>query len=343
MSKWLGGLTAAALLAGVLAGGAGGQEKESKAGEGDLKRGVTDPKEAGPDFPVQGEYLGTIGEDGKLAAQVIALGDGKVEVHFLRGGLPGQGWDGKIASKAEGQQGDGKTVLKGTPGESLEIKDGKLTGVSELAKVNLKHVVRKSPTLNAKPPQGAVVLFDGTSADEWNGGKLVEGNLLNNGITSKKKFKDFTLHLEFRLPFMPYARGQGRANSGVYLQDRYEVQVLDSFGLKGENNECGGLYSQTAPSVNMCFPPLSWQTYDVDFKAARFDGDGKKTDDARVTIRHNGVVIHNDVVLKGPTPGGQPETDAPGPIQLQNHGNPVYFRNIWVVEGYKAGGETKGG
>jgi hypothetical protein len=343
MKKWPGGLTAA-LLAGVLVGGAGGVEEQDEQRQKALRRGVTDPKEAGPDFAVQGEYLGTIGTGGsKLAAQVIALGGGNFDVHFLRGGLPGQGWDGKIASRAGARTEGGKTVLKGSPGESLTIMGGKLAGVSELANVNLQHVHRKSPTAHARPPQGAVVLFDGTeaSAKEWNGGRLVEGDLLNNGITSKKSFKDFRLHLEFRLPFMPYGRGQGRANSGVYLQNRYEVQILDSFGLEGRDNECGGIYGQAAPRVNMCFSPLSWQTYDIDFKAARFDGAGQKAEDARATVRHNGVVIHDNIRLKGPTAGGQAEADTPGPLQLQNHGNPVYFRNIWVVEGGEAGGVTK--
>ena len=153
------------------------------------------------------------------------------------------------------------------------------------------------------------------------------------GCTSKRKFQNFTLHCEFLLPFKPLGRGQDRGNSGVYLQNRYEVQVLDSFGLKGENNECGGIYTKAKPSENMCFPPLVWQTYDMDYQAAKFDESGKKkTKNAVVTIKHNGVVIHDQFEINGSTGGGKPEEPTPGAIQLQGHGNPVFYRNIWIVE-----------
>jgi Domain of Unknown Function (DUF1080) len=330
MRKWLAGIVLASMAAlGTLTDADAQNKKEKKPVEA-----FTDPDKAGPDFAIQGEYAGSAGPE-KLGAQVIADGDGLFTARLLKGGLPGDGWDGKTEVKATGKTDGGKVVLAGAA-LTGQIADAKLTGKAKLAdselSFTLNRMLRKSATEGAQPPAGATVLFDGSSAEEWNGGKLVEGKLLHMGTTSKKKFKDFKAHVEFRLPFMPRARGQGRGNSGFYLQNRYEVQLLDSFGLPGKDNECGGIYSQIAPSVNMCYPPLSWQTYDVDFKAARYGQDGKKTANARVTILHNGVKIHDDVEIKGSTGGGIKEDDTPGPFQLQNHGNPVYFRNIWVME-----------
>jgi hypothetical protein len=187
--------------------------------------------------------------------------------------------------------------------------------------------------MSAKPPAGAIVLFDGTNVEQWAGGRLVEGNLLAVGTRTKRTFRNFVLHLEFRTPYQPYDRGQGRGNSGLYLGDQYEFQILDSFGLSGENNECGGYYKFAKPALNMCLPPLSWQTYDVEFAMAQFDADGKKTRPATATVKLNGVVIHDKYEIPGPNGGGGLNDETkPGGIFLQDHGNPVHFRNIWIVE-----------
>lgn len=262
-----------------------------------------------PDFALQGEYRGQA-----VGVQIVALGKGAFQAVVYRGGLPGAGWNG-----TEKQETDEDTAAV----QSL-IKD-----------LQLKKVERKSPTLGAAAPAGAVVLFDGQAAalkQHWQAGTKVEHQLLLPGSTTTDQFTDFTLHLEFRLPYMPTARGQGRGNSGVYFQGRYEVQILDSFGLAGKDDECGGLYQIKAPDLNLCLPPLSWQTYDIDFTAARWAPDGKKLANARATIRHNGIVIQQDVELPNATRAApQSEGPAAGPLYLQDHGNPVRFRNIWLL------------
>lgn len=318
-------LTRLAVSAGLLlllVSGANAQTKQ---------RVFLDAKSAGADFVTQGEYTGTIGAKLKLGAQVIARGGGAFDAVLYSKGLPGAGWDGKTKVHLKGKTQGDVTKFAGKNFQG-QIENGVFSGTAENdVKFELKKIVRKSPTLGAKPPKNAVILFDGKNTDAWEQSKLEEGGLLGVGGRTKQKFKDFTLHLEFHLPFMPFARGQGRANSGMYLIDQYECQVLDSFGLTGEDNECGGIYKVARPKVNMCFPPLSWQTYDVEFKAARFNAAGKKTSPSIVTIKHNGVVIHNKLKLKV-TPGGHQSNEKAGSLFLQNHGNPVRFRNIWLVE-----------
>ena len=287
----------------------------------------TDPAKAGPEYQIQGEYAAK-----GYGAQVIALGDGKFRAVLHQGGLPGDGWDKKKKTEINGQTTTGGAAFEGGDWKgSLTGKTLTLIGTNGDA-VKLEKVTRKSPTLGMKPPKGAVVLFDGKSAKNFKPGKITEDGLLMQGANSVARFQDHTLHIEFRLPFQPKARGQGRGNSGCYLQARYEVQMLDSFGLKGNHNECGGIYSIKPPDVNMCFPPLSWQTYDVEFAAAKYDGK-KKISNARMTVRHNGVVIHDNVELpKRTTASPLPDGPDPGFLHLQNHGNPVRYRNIWVVE-----------
>lgn len=289
-----------------------------------------------PDFAIQGEYEGDLGgqdEKQKWGLQVIALGDGKFHVVAYSGGLPGAGWDKEKKVEVDGSAKDGVATFNGEHG-SATIKEGVAKIASPEGKPlgEMKKVERKSPTIGKKAPDGAVVLFDGKNGDAFTDPKKFVDGLMSQGITSKQKFGDFSLHMEFLLSYMPAARGQGRANSGCYMQGRYEVQILDSFGLSGENNECGGIYTIAKPSVNMCLPPLAWQTYDVDYTSAKYDGD-KKTTNAKMTVRHNGVVIHENVELpKATTAAPVAEGPEPGPIFLQDHGNPIRFRNIWLVE-----------
>lgn len=293
------------------------------------------PGEAGPDFPFQGEYVGEVDQNGtkvRYGAQIIALGKGKFRGVGYPGGLPGDGFLGGEKVESDGElNGDG-VLFANDDGAHVLLKDGEISITVDGERVGtLKKVERTSPTLGAKPPAGAVVLFDGTSADKFQNGKLADG-LLVQGVTSHDKFQSMTVHLEFQLSFMPEARGQQRANSGCYLQGRYEVQILDSFGLEGKNNEAGGIYEISDPKLNMCYPPLAWQTYDIDFTAAQYDADGKKTADARITVRHNGEVVQNNVALpRGTRAAPVKEGPEPGPIYLQDHGNPIRFRNIWVV------------
>ena len=297
---------------------------------------ITDLAQAGPDFAVQGEYVGTApykGKEVKYGVQIIALGDGKFHGVGLHSGLPGDGWDKKTKLEADGQLKDGVVVFKRND-STTTWKNGEVTIVNREGKTLcvFHKVNRTSPTLGAKPPAGAIVLFDGTTADKFSGGRMTSDGLLMDGATSKQKFQRYTIHLEFCIPFQPTERDQGRGNSGYYAQGRYEVQILDSFGLAPKVNECAAVYGVKAPEITMSFPPLSWQTYDVDFTAAEYK-DGKKGKNARITVRHNGVEVLKGVeVPHATTASPVPEGPEPGPVYLQNHGNPVRFRNIWVVE-----------
>lgn len=281
----------------------------------------TDPEEAKSHagFGLQGEYVKDSGE----GVQVAALDGGKFHVLTHSKGLPGEGWDSKTSeiSAAVLPEAEVKSLVEG-----------------------LKKVERKSPTLGKKAPEGALVLFDGELSEAMEG--KVENELLWAGAKTTKEVGDFHLHIEFRLPYKPGRElsSQDRGNSGLYIFNNYEVQILDSFGLdfNSENNAvemksnfkqwCACFYKLKTPDVPMAFPPLQWQTYDIDFQAPRFEGD-KKVKNARITVRHNGVVVHDDFELeKGTGAGGGRPEKAKSFLYLQDHGNPVAFRNIWLVE-----------
>ena len=213
-------------------------------------------------------------------------------------------------------------------------------------------VARAEDKQDVKPtpaPPGAQVLFDGTPEtlrQNWqkqDGGgepawEVKDGaaQVKGGSIVTKEKYNEpILLHVEFRTPYEPKKQGQLRGNSGVYLQGRYEVQVLDSYGIPMEKfamQDCGSIYSVAVAKQNACKAPTVWQSFDIEFHPPTFDAAGKKTAPARMTVTHNGVKIHDDQEIKVDNTtsgmGGDPKT--PGPVMLQDHGDPVQYRNVWV-------------
>lgn len=224
----------------------------------------------------------------------------------------------------------------------LAQKDPKLTEIWEPEPVII------TPGINASPPSDAIILFAGDDLSEWTDAKdkeprwtveegIVTVNAGTGGIKTRKKFGDCQLHIEFRTPDLIKGEGQGRGNSGVFLQERYEVQVLDSYNNRTySNGQAASVYKQHIPLVNASKPPGEWQTYDIFFTAPRFTSSGDLETPAFVTVIHNGVLVQNHVEIKGPTAWiGNPPYEAHGtkePIFLQDHGNPVSYRNIWIRE-----------
>jgi len=315
-----------------------------------------DPPPITEDFKYQGEYEGTAGGD-KIGVQVIALGKGAFQAVFLPGGLPGAGWDAKRRILCEGKLAGGKVALKpatgqrkymaGPPAEfcasatfppegqkayTATITAGKLTGTTDTgAPITATKVQRKGPTLGAKPPAGATVLLafeppKAPSLDQWTNNQwrpLKTGAMqvvprTRTNRTKKTFSGPWKLHIEFRSPFQPQSRSQGRGNSGVFPPGGREVQVLDSFGLAGKANECGGIYKSNPSAVNMCLPPLAWQTYDITYHVPHTGTKGQ----AWYKVVHNGVTIHEKVLLGSARSGA---------LTLQDHGNWVEYRNIWIV------------
>lgn len=342
------------LILALMAGPLSGLPDEGKPGEIHTQEAA----KAGIDFELQGEYAGEIilgDENVPVGIQVVALGQGKFQGKGFPGGLPGAGAVlDDPPRKLSGERKEETAVLKVEKRESdepdLVIEIAKGQAAVKLVEEDrvlgtLKKIHRKSPTLGLKPPSGAIVIFGGTPGPGVPADRVTENGELRVGgpggkpFTSIQKFQDARIHLEFRTPFRPKARGQNRGNSGVYVQERYEVQVLDSFGLKGTHNEAGGIYSVADPLHNLCLPPLTWQTYDIEFRAARFDEKGTMTEKPRMTVKFNGVVVHDDVEitgkhqpeLKGTTAAPKRGGPEPRGLYLQQHGSSLLYRNIWFV------------
>jgi hypothetical protein len=299
--------------------------------------------------PVMGIYDGfwtaKDGKKGRVTGQIRPIGGGKYDgfVEFYRakareGALKlVSAGDGSLKFKGEAIKDVEGSLLAQIDG-SCEVKDGKMTGVlsGDLGEGTFEAAltIHESPTMGAKPPAMGVVLFDGKSTNAWRDfhWKITpEGSMIVNGgdIHTREKYVNYNLHLEFKTPFMPNQQGQARGNSGAFLQNRYEVQVLDSFGLFPlKNNDCSALYSVKAPDSNACFPPGQWQTYDITF----VQGNAAHKELPTVTVVHNGATviekfeIPTAILEKGT--GGDGKED--GFLRLQDHGNPVEYRNIWV-------------
>ncbi|MEO0454399.1 MAG: DUF1080 domain-containing protein [Verrucomicrobiota bacterium] len=275
----------------------------------DLVKAAT---KARPHFPLVGEYVSDHG-----ALQANMLTDGSFLVAEYQKGLPGAGWDQSPIAHSKKSAEELKAIL----------------GAYEM-------VERVSPTMGKKAPPGALLQFPNDFSN-------VEAGLMKAGAKSTKSVGSFSMHLEFLMPFMGsrVLSSAKRGNSGIYIYKVYEVQIMDTFALdyqQPENNAiplesetyrwCGSLYKKKVPDVNMTFPPLRWQTYDIDFLAPQFEGE-KKVSNARITVRHNGVLIHDDVELEqGTGLGANRKEMAKGSILFQKHGSPILFRNVWAIE-----------
>ena len=288
--------------------------------------------------PLMGDWQG----EGGCVAQVLPLGGGKYRANLLTA----FDTEGSPVAILAGETSGGSVTFSGDGWSGL-IKQGQFTGNKGDQKFDLKRVTRKPPTLGTPPPKGAVVLFDGKNLDAWakkNGKswldedgparwKLVEGGVVevvtnSDCIITHRKFGDCKVHVEFRTLGYP-------SNGGVFLQDRYEVNINETYA-RLEQSPNGGFDNCTdnaKPRIRPCRPPLEWQTYDIDFHAPKFDADGKKTANARGTVLFNGVKIYDNQELNRPKGAASRLGEAAtGPLMLQEHGMPLQFRNVWLLE-----------
>lgn len=338
------------------------QPSEPKPDPDWVAKGVwTLPPTEGPvavDYKLIGEYAGDVSietetktDDSDASAkttkqrfgiQIRAVGSGQFEALAYEGGLPGdEKFDEGTQLRLIGRRNGETLVLSGGPWALFAGPEKcRLINFEGDSLGEMPRVIRTSPTLGAQPPEEALVLFNGEDTDQFTKARIAGEDLLAQGADVKWLLNDFDLHLEFRIPHMPGKQGQQRGNSGVYLQSRYECQILDSFGTERVFNGLGALYRFQSPRLNMAFPPLTWQTYDIRFTAARFGADGKKLRPAHVTSWVNGVKVQDNVALPGPTGAGKAEEALPLPTRFQDHSDPVRFRNVWVLDRGIATGDS---
>lgn len=297
----------------------------------------TEPPADDADYGLLGEFVGTVqigeGKFETMGLQLRPLGGGRFDGLHYRGGLPGQEGYRAESMALIGIRAGQVTVLSGGPWAifaepeqcTLVDRDGNRLG-------QLARLQRGSPTMGAKPPEGAQVLFDGSSTEQFVKASMTPEGWLKAGADLLPMLQDFDLHLEFRIPYMPNSLGQARGNSGCYLQSRYEVQVLDSFAELPTFNGASSLYRMKSADLNMCYPPLAWQTYDIRFTAPRWAADGSKLRNTRITVWHNGVLTQNDFEVPSKTGAGMEENPTLTPTKFQDHSDPIVFRNIWTID-----------
>ena len=334
-----------------------------------------DAQSIGVELKLQGEYVGKI-SDKAVGVQVVARGEKSFHALLLEGGLPGAGWDGGRYSLLESRAlstGRAEFHSPTDMGLSALLDETGLLLKRGNNEIRLSRVERKSPTLGQQPPAGAIVLFGGTTPnmDAFEERKDIEGltvptmfeGYMLAGAVTKRRFRDYQLHVEFQTGWEPQNIPWRRADAGIYMLSRYEVAIGDSFGfdfdLSGATSPnraklldektppskfplaksnihprvCGSVFTYPCNVPNSCLPPLVWQTLDIDFTAPRFDNSGKKTSKALISVKLNGHQTVDKLEVNGPTPHGfkGPET-ADGPIWFEAFGRRVLYRNIWVVE-----------
>ncbi|QDU24982.1 hypothetical protein ETAA8_00430 [Anatilimnocola aggregata] len=345
-----------------------------KAAEAAAKK-LFDRQSIGIELKMQGEYVGQDG-DKPVGVQVVARGDKAFHALVLEGGLPGDGWDGgRYGLLESGPISEGRAEFRSPNDEGwgAVLDENGLTLKRGDRKALLKRVDRKSETLGLQPPAGAIVLFGGMkpNVDAFEERKdiegqtsplMFEGNMMAGAVT-KRRFRDYMLHVEFMTGWEPQNIPWRRADAGIYMLARYEVAIGDSFGfdfdLSGATSPnrpqlvsdkktsskfpeakqssaprvCGSVFTYQSKVPNSCLPPLVWQTLDIEFTAPRFDDNGKKTSKAVISVKLNGHQTVDKLEVNGPTPHGFKGPETPdGPIWFEAFGRRVLYRNIWVVE-----------